>query len=90
MRLDRLDVVYVHDPDDHWQQAAEEAIPTLADLRSQGVIGAVGVGMNQSPMLARFLKETPVDVVMMAGHYTLLEQDALDDALATAVSRARA
>jgi D-threo-aldose 1-dehydrogenase len=85
-QLDRLDVVYVHDPDDHWQQAVEEAIPTLADLRSQGVLRAVGVGMNQSPMLARFLRETPVDVVMMAGRYTLLEQDALGEALATAAA----
>ena len=87
--LDRLDVVYVHDPDDHWSQAAYEAIPTLADLRSQGVVGAVGVGMNQSPMLARFLRETPVDVVMMAGRYTLLEQDALDDALAAAAAEGK-
>jgi D-threo-aldose 1-dehydrogenase len=84
--LDRLDVVYVHDPDDYWQQAVDEAIPTLADLRSQGVRGAIGVGMNQSPMLARFLRETPVDVVMLAGRYTLLEQDALDDVLATAAA----
>jgi D-threo-aldose 1-dehydrogenase len=84
--LDRLDVVYVHDPDDYWQQAVEEAIPTLADLRSQGMIRAIGVGMNQSPMLARFLRETPVDVVMLAGRYTLLEQDALDDVLATAAA----
>jgi D-threo-aldose 1-dehydrogenase len=84
--LDRLDVVYVHDPDDHWQQAADEAIPALADLRSQGVLRAIGVGMNQSGMLARFLRETPVDVVMLAGRYTLLEQDALDDVLATATT----
>ncbi len=87
--LDRLDVVYVHDPDDHWQQAAEEAVPTLDDLRSQGVIRAIGVGMNQSPMLARFLRETPVDVVMMAGRYTLLEQDALDGALAAATAEGK-
>jgi D-threo-aldose 1-dehydrogenase len=85
-RLDRLDVVYVHDPDDHWQQAAEEAIPALADLRSQGVLRAIGVGMNQSAMLARFLRETPVDVVMLAGLYTLLEQNALGDVLATAAA----
>ena len=89
MQLDRLDVVFVHDPDEGWQQAADEAVPTLADLRSQGVIGAVGVGMNQSPMLARFLRETPVDVVMMAGRYTLLEQDALDDALTTAAAEGK-
>ena len=79
-------MVYVHDPDDHWHQAAEEAIPTLADLRSQGVLRAIGVGMNQSAMLARFLRETPVDLVMLAGLYTLLEQNALGDVLATAAA----
>ncbi|MDX2550353.1 aldo/keto reductase [Streptomyces stelliscabiei] len=82
--LDRLDVVYLHDPDDHWQQAADEAMPALADLRDQGVVGAIGAGMNQSAMLARFLRETPADVVMLAGRYTLLDQSALDDVLPAA------
>ncbi|MEU9671557.1 aldo/keto reductase [Streptomyces bobili] len=82
--LDRLDVVYVHDPDDHWQQATDEAMPTLADLRDQGVVGAVGAGMNQSAMLTRFLRETAADVVMLAGRYTLLDQSALDDVLPAA------
>ncbi|MFF3850523.1 aldo/keto reductase [Streptomyces sp. NPDC002328] len=82
--LDRLDVVYLHDPDDHWRQAAEEAMPTLAELRDQGVIGAIGAGMNQSAMLARFLRETAADVVMLAGRYTLLDQSALDDVLPAA------
>ncbi|MEU6198513.1 aldo/keto reductase [Streptomyces sp. NPDC047061] len=82
--LDRLDVVYLHDPDDHWRQAAEEAMPALAELRDQGVIGAIGAGMNQSAMLARFLRETPADVVMLAGRYTLLDQSALDDVLPAA------
>ncbi|MDW8804887.1 aldo/keto reductase [Streptomyces scabiei] len=82
--LDRLDVVYLHDPDDHWRQAADEAMPALADLRDQGVIGAIGAGMNRSAMLARFLRETPADVVMLAGRYTLLDQTALDDVLPAA------
>jgi D-threo-aldose 1-dehydrogenase len=82
--LDRLDVVYVHDPDDYWEQAAAEAMPTLAELRDQGVIKAIGAGMNQSAMLARFLRETAADVVMLAGRYTLLEQGALDDVLPAA------
>jgi D-threo-aldose 1-dehydrogenase len=82
--LDRLDIVYLHDPDDHWRQAAEEAMPALADLRDQGVIGAIGAGMNQSAMLARFLRETAADVVMLAGRYTLLDQSALDDVLPAA------
>jgi D-threo-aldose 1-dehydrogenase len=82
--LDRLDLVYLHDPDDHWRRAADEAMPTLADLRDQGVIGAIGAGMNQSAMLARFLRETAADVVMLAGRYTLLDQSALDDVLPAA------
>ncbi|MFE7766031.1 aldo/keto reductase [Streptomyces sp. NPDC057438] len=82
--LDRLDIVYLHDPDDHWRQAADEAMPALADLRDQGVIGAIGAGMNQSAMLARFLRETAADVVMLAGRYTLLDQTALDDVLPAA------
>ncbi|MET7479962.1 aldo/keto reductase [Streptomyces sp. NPDC005648] len=82
--LDRLDIVYLHDPDDHWQQAADEAMPALAQLRDQGVIDAIGAGMNQSAMLARFLRETPADMVMLAGRYTLLDQSALDDVLPTA------
>jgi D-threo-aldose 1-dehydrogenase len=85
--LDRVDVVYLHDPDDHWEQAAHEALPALFDLRDQGVIGAVGAGMNQSAMLTRFVTETDVDVVMCAGRFTLLEQPALADLLPAAAER---
>ncbi|MGW7427075.1 aldo/keto reductase [Streptomyces sp. NPDC054813] len=88
--LDRLDIVYLHDPDDHWRQAADEAMPTLAELRDQGVIGAIGAGMNQSAMLARFLSETAADVVMLAGRYTLLDQSALDDVLPAAREHGKA
>jgi D-threo-aldose 1-dehydrogenase len=87
--LDRIDIVYVHDPDDHWQEAAEQAMPALAQLRDEGVVGAIGAGMNQSAMLARFLRETPADVVMLAGRYTLLDQGALDDVLPAAVEHGK-
>jgi D-threo-aldose 1-dehydrogenase len=82
--LDRLDLVYVHDPDEHWHQAADEAMTALAELRDQGVVGAIGAGMNQTRLLARFLSETAADVVMLAGRYTLLDQSALDDVLPAA------
>lgn len=82
---DRLDIVYVHDPDEYWREAAEEAMPTLVRLRDEGVVGAIGAGMNQSAMLARFLRETAADVVMLAGRYTLLDQRALDDVLPAAL-----
>lgn len=85
--LDRLDVVHLHDPDDHWQQASEEAVPALVELREQGVINAVGVGMNQSAMLAEFVRRTDVDLVMCANRYTLLEQPAARDLLPLATER---
>lgn len=71
---DRLDVVYIHDPDEYWEEAISGAVPALAELRDQGVIGAYGAGMNQSAMLERFVREADLDLVMLAGRYTLLEQ----------------
>ncbi|MFJ7966202.1 aldo/keto reductase [Streptomyces sp. NPDC096324] len=85
--LDRVDVVYLHDPDDHAEQAFREGFPALADLRSQGVVRAIGVGMNQTRMLTRFVRETDVDVVLCAGRYTLLDHDALTELLPAAQAR---
>ena len=87
--LDRVDVVYVHDADEHWAQAADEAMPALAELRDAGVVGAIGAGMNSSAMLTRFLRDTAADVVMLAGRYTLLDQSALDDLLPTAAAHGK-
>ncbi|TCO48848.1 aldo/keto reductase [Actinocrispum wychmicini] len=85
--LDRVDVLLLHDPDDHWETAAGEGFSTLASLRSQGVVGAVGVGMNQWQMPARFIRETSIDVVMLAGRYTLLEQTAATEFLPLCAER---
>ena len=85
--LDRIDLVLIHDPDDHPREAFEEAAPTLSQLRSEGVIRGYGAGMNQAPMLARFVRETDVDVVMVAGRYTLLDQTARQELLPVAVER---
>jgi D-threo-aldose 1-dehydrogenase len=85
--LDRVDVVYLHDPDDHWEQASREALPALTDLRDQGVVAAVGVGMVRTPLLTRFVRETDVDVVMCAGRYSLVDHTALDDLLPAAQER---
>lgn len=79
--LDRIDVAYIHDPDDHWNEAINGAYPALARLREAGVVGAIGAGMNQSAMLARFAREGDFDVFMVAGRYTLLDQDALTELL---------
>jgi len=84
---DRLDIVYIHDPDDYWAEAVEGAAPALSALRDEGVIRAWGAGMNQSEMLHRFVTETDIDVVMLAGRYTLLEQGAARDLLPACLER---
>ncbi|MFF3334572.1 aldo/keto reductase [Streptomyces sp. NPDC002888] len=85
--LDRVDVVYLHDPDDHAEQAFREGYPALEKLRAQGVVGAIGAGMNQAEMLTRFVRDTDVDVVLCAGRYTLLDQSAGAELLPAAVER---
>jgi D-threo-aldose 1-dehydrogenase len=87
LRTDRIDVVYIHDPDEYWNEALQGAAPTLSSLRDEGVIGAWGAGMNQAEMLHRFVTETDIDVVMLAGRYTLLEQGAALDLLPACLER---
>ncbi len=86
--VDRLDVVHVHDPDDFERDALDHAFPALFELRDQGVIGEVGCGMNQSEMLARFVADLPLDCVLLAGRWTLLDRtggDLLDQCAASGV-----
>ncbi len=85
--LDRVDVVYVHDPDEHFEDTVNGAFPALLELREQGVIDAIGAGMNQAPMLAEFVRRFDLDVILLAGRYTLLDQPALDDLLPLCVER---
>jgi len=90
--VDRLDSVLVHDADGdkfnrgegtgledtYFRAALDGAFPALLELRAQGVIGAVGAGMNQWQMEWEFAKHVDVDCFLLAGRYTLLEQTALD------------
>ncbi len=87
LQLARIDIAWIHDPDDHWQAAIEGAYPELHRLREAGVVAAIGVGMNQAPMLARFVRETDIDAILLAGRYTLLDQEALADLLPACVER---
>jgi D-threo-aldose 1-dehydrogenase len=72
--LDRVDVVFVHDPDDHERAALDGAFPALCELRDRGVVRAVGAGMNQTAMLERFVERVDLDCVLLAGRYTLLDR----------------
>ncbi|MER7311991.1 aldo/keto reductase [Streptomyces halstedii] len=88
--LDRVDLVYLHDPDDHEEAAFREGYPALERLRAEGMVGAIGAGMNQTAMLTRFLRDTDVDTVLCAGRFTLLDRSALADLLPEAEARGRA
>lgn len=74
--LDRIDIALVHDPEEHMEQAMAEAVPALLKLREQGVIGAVGVGMNYWEPLLPFVTGSGIDVVMVAGRWTLADRTA--------------
>ncbi len=79
--VDRIDIAYLHDPDEHWEQASTTGIEALRELRDEGVVGAIGVGMNQVEMPAKFISRCDIDVVMIAGRYTLLDRTAERDLL---------
>ena len=85
--LDHVDVALVHDPDDHYEQARDETLPALVRLREEGVVGAIGVGMNQSELLCRFAREADVDCFLLAGRYTVLDRSGADELLPLCAER---
>lgn len=87
MGVDRIDIAYLHDPDAHAEEAFAEGMPALIELRDEGVLGAVGAGMNQTQMLTRFIREFDIDLVMVAGRFTLLDHWAAEELLPTALER---
>ncbi len=101
LKTDRLDIVLIHDPDDgksiepgwvpgdraNFDQVMAEAYPALAELREQGVVKAIGLGMNQWQMLADFARAGNFDAFLLAGRYTLLEQESLRELLPLCAKR---
>jgi D-threo-aldose 1-dehydrogenase len=77
LRTDYVDIVHLHDPDCCPADALNIAFPALAELREQGVIRAIGAGMNQWEMLVEFAQKADFDCFLLAGRYTLLEQQSL-------------
>jgi D-threo-aldose 1-dehydrogenase len=88
---DHLDIVYMHDIDRYthggnqpemFRQAVDEGFPALVKLRDEGVVSAIGFGVNEADVCLSAIKETDADCVLLAGRYTLLEQEPLDDSAA--------
>ena len=85
--IESVDILLIHDPDAHADEAILEAYPELDRMRSEGIIKAIGVGMNQCAIPTRIMKETDIDVVLIAGRYSLLDQEAMEELLPTALAR---
>ena len=79
--LEHIDILYVHDPDNHYELARTQALPVLMELRAQGRVSAIGAGMNQWEMELQFAREGHCDCFLLAGRYTLLDQTALPEFL---------
>jgi D-threo-aldose 1-dehydrogenase len=76
LRLDRADIALIHDPDEHLAEALDGAYTALADLRADGTVGAIGVGVNSVPVAEWFVSRCDLDCVLVAGRYTLLDGSA--------------
>ena len=85
--LDRVDVLHIHDPDEHFEDALAGAYRALDRLRAEGTIRAVGAGMNQAEMLVRFAREADFDCFLLAGRYTLLDRTAAAELLPLCVEK---
>ncbi|MBB5163769.1 aldo/keto reductase [Mycobacterium sp. AZCC_0083] len=88
MLTDHFDVLFIHDCDRYthgsaapelFHQAIVSAFPALESLREQQVVKAIGFGINETDLMIEAIKSTDVDVCLLAGRYTLLEQEPLDE-----------
>jgi D-threo-aldose 1-dehydrogenase len=87
LRLDRVDIALIHDPDEHMAEALEGAYPALARLRADGTVGAIGVGVNSASLAEWFVSRCDLDCVLVAGRYTLLDDSAARSLFPLCVSR---
>lgn len=86
---DRVEIALIHDPEQHLDHALDESLATLRALRDEGLVGAVGVGTNVAATAHRFLDTGAVDVILLAGRITLLEDSGVDVAARCAATGVR-
>jgi D-threo-aldose 1-dehydrogenase len=93
LRTDRIDILFLHDigalthGDRHPQvlaQALDEALPEMARMRDEGLVGAIGIGVNEEAVCLEVMPRFPLDTIMLAGRYTLFEQEASKRVMARA------
>lgn len=96
LRLDRIDILLLHDVGrqthgarhaEMLAQALDEALPEMARLRDEGLAGAIGIGVNEQEVCLEILPRFDLDCILLAGRYTLLEQQASREVMAEAQRR---
>jgi len=81
LQLDKVDILLIHDPDNHFNDAINGSLKAVHKLKDEKVISAIGCGMNQNEMLTKFANTGLVDCFLLAGRFTLLDQRSLDELL---------
>ncbi|WP_246143713.1 aldo/keto reductase [Actinacidiphila oryziradicis] len=79
--VDRFDILHLHDPDEHFEQASTTGYNALSKLRADGKVQAIGAGMNRTAVLTELVRDCDLDVILLAGRYTLLDQTGMDELL---------
>jgi D-threo-aldose 1-dehydrogenase len=91
LNLDRFEILYLHDPDsapgDGKTEAIDFALPAMVELREEGIVDAIGCGMNIWEWPAEFIRASDLDIILLAGRFTLLDHDAYDEFLPLCVER---
>lgn len=87
LKMESVEMVFIHDPDGAADQAISEAYPVLERLRAEGIVRTIGIGITSNEIPTRFINETDIDVVLIALKYTLLDQSAATELLPTALRK---
>lgn len=85
--VERIDIALIHDPQDRVDEVVEQTYPGLIRLKEEGLVGAIGVGINYGAPLAEIMRRVDLDCALIAMRYSLLDQAALEEALPTALER---
>ena len=87
LKMESVEMIFIHDPDGAADQAISEAYPVLERLRAVGIVKTIGIGITSNEIPTRFINETDIDVVLIALKYTLLDQSAGAELLPTALRK---
>lgn len=87
LKMESVEMVFIHDPDGAADQAISEAYPVLERLRAKGIVKTIGIGITSNEIPTRFINETDIDVILIALKYTLLDQSAGAELLPTALRK---